>query len=137
MEVKISKYDDLGQGITRINDKVCFVKYGLPKETLDIKILKENKNYSKGIIDKIIVESEHRIKPICKYYYECGGCDFLHMNLREEQNFKINRTRDFFGKLDKFYETKEYNYRNKIVLHVKKGVLGFYKEKSNDLISID
>ncbi|MBR3660966.1 MAG: class I SAM-dependent RNA methyltransferase [Bacilli bacterium] len=137
MKVNISKYDDLGQGITKINDKVCFVKYGLPKEELDIKILKENKNYSKGIIEKIIRESEHRIEPVCKYYYKCGGCDFLHMNFEEEKKFKINRTKDLFGKIDKFYETKEYNYRNKIILHVKEGDLGFYKEKSNDLININ
>ena len=43
---------------------------------------------------------------------------------------------NYFNKLDNFYTTKNYNYRNKIVLHVKNGIIGFYKEKTNDLIEI-
>ena len=136
MEVYINDFDDLGNGISRIENKVCFVKSSLPKELVDIKIIKENKNYSTGEIVNIIKKSELRIEPICKYYNECGGCNFLHLVNGEEINFKKRKIMNYFNKLDNFYTTKNYNYRNKIVLHVKNGIIGFYKEKTNDLIEI-
>ena len=34
MQVKILKYDDLGNGLLRINGKVCFVKKALPGEVV-------------------------------------------------------------------------------------------------------
>ena len=33
--------------------------------------------------------------------------------------------------------SKNFNYRNKVVLHVKDNKLGFYKNKTNELIEID
>ena len=56
MEVFIEKFDDLGNGIAKIDNKVCFVKYGLPGELVNIKIIKENKNYTSGVITNIIIQ---------------------------------------------------------------------------------
>ena len=87
--VKIEKYDDLGQGIAKINNKICFVKRGIVGEEVDINIIKENKNYCNGIIKEIINKSNERIKPICPYYDVCGGCDFLHVRESEEKKFSV------------------------------------------------
>ena len=50
MEVEITKFDDLGQGIAKINNQVCFVKKGLPGEILDIEIKNTKKNNRKKFI---------------------------------------------------------------------------------------
>ena len=137
MEVKVINYDDLGNGLSKSNGKVTFIQYAIPDELVDIKIIKENKHYNVAVINEVIKPSKKRITPVCKYYFECGGCNFLHVEKQEEREFKINRIKRFFGKLDNFYETNEFNYRNKIVLHVKNGEYGFYKEKSNDITVIN
>jgi len=137
MIVKIDKYDDLGNGIAKINNKVCFIKNGMENETVDIQITKEKKNYSEARILNIIESNKFRIEPICKYYFNCGGCNFLHMKSEEEKKIKIERCINYFSKNDGFFATKKYNYRNKINLHVKNGKVGFYKEKSNNLIPIN
>ena len=41
MEIKIEKFDNLGNGICHINNKIIFVKRALPNEVLDINIYKE------------------------------------------------------------------------------------------------
>lgn len=137
MDVYIEKFDDLGNGISKINNKVCFVKDAIPDEIVNIKITKEKKNYSEAVIVNLIKQSNLRIKPVCKYYNECGGCNFLHLNKEEEIKFKKDKVIRYFNKLDNFYETSDFNYRNKIVLHVKNGKLGYYQEKTNDLIEIN
>lgn len=137
MEVEILDLDDLGNGITKINHKVCFIKKCLPGELVDIKIIKDNKKYSMGEIIDIKKESNLRVNPVCKYYDKCGGCNFLHAKESLEKEFKIEKAKKFFSRCDKFYETNSYNYRDKVKLHARNGNLGFYESKTNDLVSID
>ena len=137
MEIDILDFDDLGSGLGKINEKVCFVKNGLPKEILKVKIVKENKNYSNCEIENIILKNKNRINPICPFYQECGGCNFLHATKSLENKFKIKKGEKFLGKIEKFYETREFNYRNKVIFHVKNGDIGFFKEKTNELVSIN
>ena len=133
--VKIEKYDDLGQGITKIDNKVCFVKRAIPNEEVEIKIINRKKNYEEAIIKNIIKKSSKRVTPVCPFYDKCGGCDFLHTTEAEEKRFKIDRCQSFFGRMDKYYETSD-EYRNKITLHIKKGKLGFFKEHTNEIVEI-
>ena len=134
--VKIEKYDDLGQGITKINNKICFVKRVVTGEELEINIINNKKNYSEGTIKNIILKSKERVGPVCPYYDVCGGCDFLHVNYSEEKKFKINRCINFFKQIDNFYETSD-RYRNKITLHMKDNKIGFYEKKSHEIIDIN
>ncbi len=137
MKIEILDFDDLGSGIAKIDTKVYFVKYALPKEVLEIKIVKDNKNYSNGKIINIISTNKDRIKPVCPFYQECGGCNFLHTNKCLENEFKLKKGKKFFYKIDKFYKTDEFNYRNKANFHVISGNIGFFKEKTNELVSIN
>lgn len=137
MKIEILDFDDLGSGIGKINEKVCFVKNGLPKEILKVKIIKENKNYSNCEMENIILKNKDRINPICPFYQECGGCNFLHATKSLENEFKLKKGEKFLGKIEKFYETREFNYRNKVIFHVKNGDIGFFKEKTNELVSIN
>ena len=137
MKVNIIKFDHFGQGIGKQNEKIVFVKNVLPGEIVDIKITKEKKNYLEAKIEKIIKESKDRVKPVCPYYDKCGGCNFLHTTYNLEKEFKLEKGKELLGKIDNFYETNNLNYRNKVTLHVKDNKLGFYEEKSNDIVEID
>ena len=137
MKVNISKFDHFGRGIGKINEKIVFVNKTLPNEIVDVDIIKEKKNYCEGRINKIIKESDVRIKSICPFYDKCGGCTFLHTTYEQEKEFKIKKGIELLGKVDDFYETKELNYRNKVTLHVQNNVIGFYEEESRKIVEID
>ena len=137
MEVVINKLDHFGNGIGKINDKIIFVKRGLVGEIVDVNVTKDKKKFMEGEINEVIKPSPSRIKSICPYYDKCGGCNFLHTTYDEEINFKKNKGIELLGNVNKFYETDKLNYRNKVTLHVKGDKLGFYKEKTNDVIDIN
>lgn len=137
MDVEILKYDHMGNGIAKIDGKTIFIKRAIPNELVNIKIIKEKKNFSNAIISNIIKPSNNRIKPICPYYDKCGGCDFLHTTNNEEQLFKENKCSELLNNNYTFYNTKELNYRNKITLHVKNNKIGLYEEQSNKIIQIN
>ncbi len=137
MNVNIIKFDHFGRGIGKINEKIIFVDKALPGEVVDIKITNEKKNYLEGKIDKLVNKSNDRIKPICPFYDKCGGCNLLHTTYDVEKKFKLEKGIELLGKIDNFYETKDLNYRNKVTLHVKNNKIGFYEEKTNNIIEID
>lgn len=137
-EVIINDEDEIGNGITRIDNFVVFVPYALKDEKVSIRITKVNKRFATGKIEKIITKSDRRECVKCKSFNECGGCSFLHLSFFEEKKKKI----DFINKLfntdiKKILTNNEYNYRNKATFHVKDGKVGYYSENTNDLVEFD
>ena len=144
MEKMVEKLDDFGRGITRIDNKVCFVKNALKDEVVEVEITSNKKKYMVGRSSKIITKSNERITPKCKYYELCGGCNLSHMTFNEENNFKIEKVKNIFRKfagldidIKKINYKDEYYYRNKIVLRVKNNKLCLLEENSNNYTPID
>ena len=137
MEVSINKFDHFGRGLGKLDNKVIFIDKALPDELVDIEITNNKKNYLEGKITEIIKESDSRVKPKCPLFNKCGGCNFLHTTYETEKNFKLEKGIELLGKVDKFYETKSLNYRNKVTLHIKNNKIGLYQENSNKIIEVD
>ena len=136
MEVEITKFDHFGRGLAKNNDKVLFVDKALPSEIVDVVVTNDKKKYQEGRIVKIIKANPSRIKPLCPYYEKCGGCNFLHTTVDVEMEFKVDKALEVLGRCDKYFETDSFNYRNKCTLHVNNDKVGYYKEKTNEIVSI-
>ena len=137
-EVIINDEDDIGNGITRIDNFVVFVPYALKDEKIGIRITKVNKRFATGKIEKIITKSDRRECVKCKSFNECGGCSFLHLSFLEEKKKKINFINKLFNtNIKEILTNNEYNYRNKATFHVKEGKVGYYSESTNDLVEFD
>ena len=142
--MKIEKLDHYGRGITRINNKICFVENALKDEDVLINITKETKKISEAEVKEYLKESINRAKPKCKYYNICGGCNISHLKDIEQEKFKEEKVREIITKFTKqkplikdICFDKSFNYRNKVTLHIKNNKLGFFKEKTNEIIDID
>lgn len=137
-EVIINDEDDIGNGITRIDNFVVFVPYALKDEKLKIKITKVNKRFATAKIEKIINKSNRRQCVKCKSFNECGGCSFLHLSFDDEKKKKIDFIYKLFNtNVKEILTNNEYNYRNKATFHVKDGRIGYYSENTNDIVEFD
>ena len=145
MRVKIEKLDHYGRGITWIDNKICFIPNSLPREVVDIDIITNKKKFMIGSVNDYIELSSDRVNNLCPFYNKCGGCSTMHMKYDLENKFKYDKVCELvekFTNLDRsivkecVYD-KEYNYRNKIVLHCNNKELGLYEEDSHKLIPID
>ncbi len=144
MKVKIEKFDNEGRGICYVNDKITFVSGALPEETVDIKLIKENKKYNEAVLNNIVTPSSKRITPLCPYFNSCGGCDLLHLKYDDVLKYKETKIKEIFSKylrIDNLNVTlikceKNTKYRNKVVLHIKNGNIGFY-DAENNIINIE
>lgn len=138
MKINIFGMDHSGNGIGKIDNKIVFVLKGVVGDECQIKIIKEHKNYSIGVIEEIIKPSNDRVKAICPYYDRCGGCNISSLSYAKQLDFKKEKVRNIF---DKYLEMKikpaiiesdeVYQYRNKITYHGNSDVLGLVDIDNN------
>jgi 23S rRNA (uracil1939-C5)-methyltransferase len=90
-EVEIIDMNHIGQGVAKINNFVVFISKAVTGDLVKIKITDLKKNYAVGEIISIIKPSEHRIASPCRYFQQCGGCQLMHMDYKEQLKYKQNR----------------------------------------------
>ena len=133
-----------GQGVCKDNGLVVFVKEMIPGEIADVKIISDKKNMAYGIIDKLIVSSEHRIKPDCPISYKCGGCDFRYIDYSYQLELKKKILESTFKNAKVNIKVNDIiscdnpiGYRNKVQVPVRDHKFGFYRKFSNDIVEFD
>lgn len=142
--IKIDTLDHYGRGIGKINNKIIFVDNAIPGEIIEPIIVKEKKNYVEGYVKNYIKKSEKRIKEKCIYFNSCGGCDLLHLEYKNQLEFKMEKVKNIVSKyLNKnikineiIKSDNEFNYRNKITLKVNNKI-GFFEKRSNNIVEIN
>ncbi|MGD9901313.1 MAG: 23S rRNA (uracil(1939)-C(5))-methyltransferase RlmD [Spirochaetales bacterium] len=138
-----------GEGIVKSTSPILFVPYALPKEKVEVQILKVLKNVMYAKLIKVIEPSAERVKPVCKVFEKCGGCQLQHLSYKEQLQFKTNMVAETLKKVGNIGfdvnsctpSANQYEYRNKISLPVRKvnGELkiGFFTFNSHDIIEIN
>lgn len=142
--VLIESLDHYGRGVAHINGKVIFIFNALPEEVVDIEIIEDKKSYSIGKVIKYINKSNKRVESKCPYFLECGGCNLLFYEYQNTLDFKLNKVRELLdknkinynGEIEIISNDNNFNYRNKISLKIIDGRIGFFKEKSHNLVEI-
>ena len=131
-----------GEGIAKIDGYTTFVKGALKGEKAKIKIVKTHKDYGFGKLLEIVKTSEDREDPICPNFNRCGGCNLQHMSYESQLELKENLVKNTLKKaLGREVKIENiigmgipYNYRNKAQYPVRNGKIGFYADRTHDLI---
>ena len=139
--VNIDTVNHLGYGVCRIDGMVCFVKGGVTGDELEVKVIKANKNYCIGRVEKIITPSKHRKEQTCPVYKKCGGCCFRHITYGHELELKKSFVEAEFKKAkldikvnDVVSAGETVRYRNKAQYPVNsENKIGFYAEKTHEV----
>lgn len=137
--LKVNIIDDnhLGNGIAKQNNVTIFVPKVVKGDLVEVEITDIKKNIAFSKVIEILKKSDEHIKVDCPYYYECGGCDLLHVSYDKEKKLKEQYIKKLFKQFDKnIISLNRTNYRNKVTFHVKEGKLGFYKGKTNELVEV-
>ncbi|MCF7927327.1 MAG: 23S rRNA (uracil(1939)-C(5))-methyltransferase RlmD [Candidatus Izimaplasma sp.] len=140
-----------GEGIGYYKRKAVFVEGVIPPEEVIVKITDVKKTYAHGIAQRFKTKAKERIKPFCKHFEECGGCQIQHIRYPEQLLLKeemLRQAYDRYTSID-FKKTKfnsivgmnhprYYRYKSQMpVRNTETGLTtGLYKPESNDLVDI-
>ena len=146
---EITSVGSNGEGVCRINNMAVFVPYAVLGDKADIKILKVNKSYAFGKIEKITHPSPSRTEEKCSVFGKCGGCALQPTTSPGQLELKRTRVKDALERIGGFSSievmpcvesTPAFEYRNKAQYPVADsfGVAetGFYAPRSHRLVKM-
>lgn len=150
MRVEIERLAFGGSGVARKDGKVYFVKGGLPRDVVDIHVIKDRGSFAEAVIERIAEPSPERVEPPCPVFYACGGCQLQNLGyaaqLREKENILGETIRRIGGITDVppepiFPSPSEYGYRRRVLLSAWYSAggwhVGYYREMSRARVRIE
>jgi 23S rRNA (uracil1939-C5)-methyltransferase len=143
--VTIEKLVYGGDGLAHIDGGVVLTPLVLPGERVVINAVSAKKGVLRGGHPEVLESSEHRIQPRCEYFGHCGGCHYQHAQYEYELIQKVEILRETLRRLGGIHYEQEipaisgdpWFYRNRIQVHFADREMGFRRQGSHDLCSID
>ena len=125
-----------GRGVGRLEDgRVVFVPFVAVGERVQADVLREHRSYLEARLVRIEFPSPRRVTPPCPYFGRCGGCSYQHLDAGEQARLKRSQVEQVLrrvGHIDApdvrplVPSPRDYGYRNRITVHAREGVIGFY-----------
>ncbi|MEN2985317.1 MAG: TRAM domain-containing protein, partial [Thermodesulfovibrionaceae bacterium] len=149
IELTLTGIAHLGESIGRYNGKVVFVPFGIPGETVRVKVLKDEGDYLRAEIVEILEASIFRENPRCKYFGVCGGCSFQHVAYTYQTKLKEIVVMEQLKRVGGFEHPEKftnltikaenpYHYRNRADFSMnRQRQLGFKARQSHKFVFID
>ena len=141
-----------GEGVGRIDDFVVFVPFVIVGETVEVEITEVKKNFARAKLLRVVTPSPERVAPECRYFTQCGGCQYQHIDYPAQLRFKHKQIADLFERFGKISRAvvapvipcpSPYGYRNRIMIRsqwngpAKKLEIGFIRADNNFVVDIE
>jgi 23S rRNA (uracil1939-C5)-methyltransferase len=144
--LKIEKLVHGGLGLSRTEQGIVFVADVLPGETVRAVMERPMAGQARAACSEVIEPSVSRRLPPCPLAGVCGGCDWLHIEYKKQLSIKEEIFRECLVRTGKIkdipditaHASPEFGYRRRVQVKIDrvKGTAGFYKRKSNEVISV-
>jgi 23S rRNA (uracil1939-C5)-methyltransferase len=134
------------------DQRKVFVRGGIPGEQVLVKIAEDHKNFRRGTLQGILVPSESRTLAPCSYFGSCGGCDYQHITIASQREFKRDMVESMLKRQGSVVpkqgvqllgaDLPSFEYRRRVTLHVGRSnagecpTLGFYREGSTQIVDL-
>ncbi len=153
MRVTIEKLIYGGDGLARLaadaqgRRKALFVPFTIGGEDAEVRVAEERPSFARGLVEQVISPSSRRVEPGCPYFFECGGCQYQHIDYQHQLSVKAEILRETVARIAKLeipgeiaiHSAEPWNYRNRTRLHVQTGpefAIGYHRANSNRLLPV-
>jgi tRNA/tmRNA/rRNA uracil-C5-methylase (TrmA/RlmC/RlmD family) len=114
-----------GEGVGRLNDFVVFVPFVALGETVEAELVEVKKRFGRARLLKVLEASPDRVAPACRYFGECGGCQYQHIAYPAQLRIKHKQVCDLLQRIGGIDPAlvepvvpcpEPYGYRNRIMI---------------------
>ena len=91
-----------GEGVGRVDDFVVFVPFVLVGEVIEAGVVEVKKHFARARLLRVTHPSPHRVEPVCRYFGQCGGCQYQHVEYATQLRLKQKQIADLFERVGKF-----------------------------------
>ena len=141
-----------GEGVARVDDFVVFVPFVALGEIVEAEVTETKKRFARAKLLRVVQSSPDRVEPLCRYFGQCGGCQYQHLAYSTQLQIKHKQVADQFqriGGLDPALIEpvvpcpQPYGYRNRIMIRsqwdkFKQGLnIGFIRADNRLVVDLD
>ncbi len=141
-----------GEGVGRIGQFVVFVPFVVLGEEVEAELVEVKKNFARARLVRVIQSSPKRVTPLCRFFAECGGCQYQHMDYALQLEVKQKQIADLFERVGGFPRDvvkpvvpcpQPYHYRNRLMIRSQwnkpeqKLNIGFIRADSRLVVDLD
>lgn len=127
----------------------------VPGELVKVKIFRNYKTYSEADLVEIVEPNPNRVEPQCPLFEKCGGCQYQHMDIATQRNWKQDQVQDLLERVGGFDSAsfpsvlptlgtdEVYHYRSKITPHYDAprnqkfiSAIGFKEKSSRRIVDV-
>ena len=141
-----------GEGVGRVGEFVVFVPFVLVGEEVEVELTEVKKRFARARLVKVLQPAPERVTPRCRYFGDCGGCQYQHIEYAAQLRLKHKQITDLFQRIGGFVTTvidpvvpcpQPYGYRNRIMIRsqwnkVKQGLeIGFIRTEYRWVVDIE
>jgi tRNA/tmRNA/rRNA uracil-C5-methylase (TrmA/RlmC/RlmD family) len=141
-----------GEGVARADDFVIFVPFVVAGESVEVEITEVKKTFARAKPLKVLKPAPERVTPPCRYFGDCGGCQYQHIDYPAQLRLKHKQITDVFQRIGGFSGAtiepvipcpQPYGYRNRIMIRsqwdkVKQGLnIGFIRHDNRLVVDIE
>jgi 23S rRNA (uracil1939-C5)-methyltransferase len=147
VKIKLETWGRLGETKSVYKGRDIFVFGGIPQETVIVEIIRIQPSYIAAKVIEVVKGDSHRVVPNCKYFGNCTGCQYQHIEYEEQLRIKkdnLLNTLERVGGLmglnirDVIPCKSQYEYRNHARFTVnKEGYLGFMGKESRKFVRVN
>ncbi len=114
-----------GEGVGRMDQFVVFVPFVVPGEEVEAELTEVKKQFARAKLIQALKPSPHRVTPQCRYFGDCGGCQYQHIDYAQQLALKQKQIADLFERIGGFPKAvvssvipcpNPYHYRNRLMI---------------------
>lgn len=143
-----------GSGMGRSPDgRVVFVPYAAPGDLAEVEVTEAREDFMRADLVEVRSPGPGRLTPACRYYGNCGGCQWQHLDYASQLHWKREILRELLGRVGKLNAATwsapvsppispagPWEYRARAQFKVAAGGrvhIGFHQRESHRVVDID
>jgi len=141
-----------GEGVGRCGEFVVFVPFVAQGEKVEVEMTEVKTRFGRARLLQVLEPSLDRVVPACRYFGDCGGCQYQHIAYPEQLRIKHKQICDLFQRIGGFDKAvidpvtpcpQPYGYRNRIMIRsqwdkFKQGLnIGFIRADNRLVVDIE
>jgi tRNA/tmRNA/rRNA uracil-C5-methylase (TrmA/RlmC/RlmD family) len=114
-----------GEGVARVGEFVIFVPFVIVGEEVEAEVTEVKKRFARARLLQVLKSSPLRVTPKCRYFGECGGCQYQHIDYATQLELKRKQVGDLLQRVGGFAPDlvrpvipcpQPYGYRNRLMI---------------------
>ena len=90
-----------GKSLAKVEGKVIFIEKVVPGDVVDVRLLKNKKDWAEGVPLQFHSYSADRVEPFCSHFGVCGGCQWQMLPYEKQLQYKHRQVEETLKRIGK------------------------------------